>query len=88
MTPREFDQLVQKFGMTVTEGGRHRKAALYYAGKPIVRTLRSRSPREFTYHKVRTQLRLSETQLRDAIRCTLSLEDYIAILRDRGLIRD
>ena len=88
MTPREFDQLIQKFGMAVTEGGNHRKAVLYHAGKPVIRTLRSRSPRAFTYHKVRTQLRLSEGQLRDAIRCTLSLDDYITILRDKGLIGD
>ena len=88
MTPREFDQLIRKFGMAVTEGGSHRKAVLYHAGKPVIRTLRSRSPRAFTYHKVRTQLRLSEGQLRDAIRCTLSLDDYITILRDKGLIGD
>ena len=86
MTPREFDQLVQKFGMTVTEGGNHRKAVFYHAGKPVVRTLRSRSPRAFTHHKVRTQLRLSETQLQDALRCTLGLDDYIALLRDKGHI--
>ena len=88
MTPREFDQLTQKFGMAVTEGGSHRKAVLYHAGKPVVRTLRSRSPRAFTYHKVRTQLRLTPAQLRDAIRCTLGLDDYITILRDKGLIGD
>ena len=86
MTPREFDQLIQKFGMTVTEGGSHRKAVFYHAGKPIVRTLRSRSSRAFTHHKVRTQLRLSESQLRDAIRCTLGRDDYIALLRDQGLM--
>lgn len=88
MTPREFDQLAVKFGMRVTEGGSHRKAELYYNGKPVVRTLRSRSPRPFTHHKVRTQLRLSESQLRDAISCSLSLADYIAILRDKGLLPD
>ncbi len=86
MTPREFDQLAVKFGMQVTEGGSHRKAVLYHEGNPVVRTLRSRSPGAFTHHKVRTQLRLSEAQLRDAIRCTLGLEDYIAILREKGLI--
>ena len=88
MTPLEFDQLAQKFGMLVTEGGRHRKAELYYAGTCVVRTLRSRSPREFTHHKVRTQLRLSESQLRAAIRCTLTLEDYIDILKDKGAITE
>ena len=84
MTPREFDQLTVKFGMQVTEGGSHRKAELYYAGRCVVRTLRSRSPKEFTHHKVRTQLRLAQPQLRAAIRCTLGLDDYIAILRDKG----
>ena len=86
MTPREFDQLAAKFGMEVTEGGSHRKAELFYGGKPVVRTLRSRSPREFTHHKVRTQLRLTEGQLREAIRCTLGLEEYVGILRGKGLI--
>lgn len=88
MTPREFDQLIRKFGMAVTEGDNHPKAVLYHAGKPVLRTLRSRSPRAFTYHKVRTQFRLSEGQLQDAIRCTLSLDDYITILRNKGLIGD
>ena len=86
MTPREFDRVVGKFGMNITEGGRHRKAVLYHEGNPVVRTLRSRSPGEFTHHKVRTQLRLSEAQLRDAIRCTLGLDDYIAILKENGMI--
>lgn len=86
MKPLEFDQLAVKFGMEITEGGSHRKAVLYHEGNPVIRTLRSRSPREFTNHKVRTQLRLSEAQLRDAIRCTLGLDEYIAILQEKGLI--
>ena len=86
MTPLEFDRLVRKFGMRVSEGGNHRKAELYYDGKCIVRTLRSRSPREFSNHRVRVQLRLNDEQLREAVRCTLGLEGYVAILREKGLI--
>ena len=88
MTPREFDLVVRKFGMEIIEGGNHRRARFHYRGRIVLSTLRSRSPRAFTYHKVRTQLRLSEGQLRDAIRCTLGLDDYIALLRDKGLIGD
>ena len=86
MTPREFDRVVRKFGMEIIEGGNHRRARFHYRGRVVLSTLRSRSPGEFTDYQVRTQLRLTPAQLRDAIRCTLSLEDYIAILRDRGLI--
>lgn len=88
MTPREFDRVVRKFGMEIIEGGNHRRARFHYRGRIVLSTLRSRSPGEFTDFQVRTQLRLTPAQLRDAIRCTLSRDDYIAILRDRGLIRD
>ena len=86
MTPREFDRIVRKFGMEVSEGGNHRRARFYYRGEYIFSTLRSRSPREFSGHKVREQLGLTPAQLRDAIRCTFNREDYIAVLRDKGLI--
>lgn len=86
MTPREFDRVVGKFRMEITEGGSHRKAKFYYQGELIISTLRSRSPQEFESHQVRRQLKLDNRQLRAAIRCTLGLEDYIAILRERGMI--
>ena len=86
MTPREFDRVVQKFGMEVSEGGNHRRAKFYYQGRYLFSTLRSRSPREFADHRVREQLRLTSAQLRDAVSCTLGLEDYIAILREKGLL--
>ena len=86
MTPREFDRVVGKFGMEITEGGLHRKAKFYYQEELIISTLRSRSPQEFESHQVRRQLKLDNRQLRAAIRCTLNLDDYIAILREKGLI--
>ena len=88
MTPREFDLVVRKFGMEIIEGGNHRRARLHYRGRIVLSTLRSRSPGEFADHQVRAQLRLTPAQLRDAIRCTLGLDDYIALLRDKGLIGD
>ena len=86
MTPLEFDRVVEKFGMEVSEGGNHRKANFYHEGKLILRTLRSRSPRDFPTYAVQKQLKLSQGQLRDAIRCTLGLEEYVKILREKDLI--
>ena len=86
MTPREFDRIVGKFGMEISEGGNHRKAKFYYRGELIISTLRSRSPQEFETHQVRRQLKLDTRQLREAIRCTLGLEEYVGILRGKGLI--
>lgn len=86
VTPREFDRLMQKFGMEISEGGNHRRARFYYQGEYIFSTLRSRSPRDFSEHKVRAQLGLTPAQLRAAIRCTFNREDYIALLQDKGLI--
>lgn len=88
MTPLEFDRVVAKFGMTVIEGSRHRRAILHYQGEFVLGTLRSRSPGEFSDHLVRNQLRLSESQLRAAVRCTLTLDDYIDILKAKGAITE
>ena len=38
------------------------------------------------YHSIRQQLRLSEEELRKTIACTLGREDYIALLRDKGVV--
>ena len=86
MTPREFDRVVGKLGLEVSEGGSHRKAKFYYQGELIISTLRSRSPKEFEEHQVRRQLKLDSRQLRAAVRCTLGREDYIDILREKGLL--
>ena len=88
MTPREFDLVVRKFGMEISEGGNHRKAKLYYGGELIISAIRSRSPKEFEPHQVRRQRRLSVEQLSAAVSCTLDFAGYIEILRDRGLIGD
>jgi len=37
-------------------------------------------------HSIRQQLKLNEDEFRRAIRCTLTLEDYVSILRAKGLL--
>lgn len=86
MTPREFDHVVRKFRMEVIEGSRHRRAKLYHEGELIISALRSRSPKEFLPHRVRRELNLNAAQLREAISCTIGLDDYLEILKGKDLI--
>lgn len=37
-------------------------------------------------HSIRQQLKLNEDQLRHLIACTFGREDYIALLRQKGLL--
>ena len=85
ITAREFDRVVRKFGFRTRESG-DVIAWLEIDGKTIVRTKRSRTgmgdlPQ---HHRIRQQLRLNDDQLRDAIRCPLSREGYLDILRVQG----
>ena len=89
LTAREFDTLVRKFGFVVRESG-DKLAWLTVGGNVVVRTRRSRKgsgdlPRS---HAIRNQLHLTESQLRDAIRCPLSREGYLDILRQQGILSE
>ena len=87
MRDREFDRIVTKFRMT-TRQGRHLRAEFHYRGRKIRTTYLSQGSKDNPFYHIARQLSLTPAQLRDAIRCTLSLEDYIAILREKGLIWD
>ena len=85
MTSLEFDRIVAKFRME-TKQGRHLRAEFYYEGRKILTTYRSHGRKDNPVYQIGKQLALSQTQLRDAIRCTLGLDDYIEILREKDLI--
>lgn len=87
MTDREFDRLVAKFDMR-TRQGHHLRAEFFYQGRKIRSTRRSQGKKDNPFYQIAKQLSLSAEQLREAVRCTLSREDYIAILRDKGLLGD
>ena len=87
LAAREFDLIVRKFGFE-TRTGSHLFAWLTVNARVVVRTRRSWKnsgdlPME---HSIRQQLHLSAGQLRDAIQCTLNRDQYIQILRDRGIV--
>ena len=61
----------------------------YYGDKWITRTKRSEQRGDVPCSDlIRQQLKLSETQLRNLLRCSFGKDDYIQHLRDRGLIAD
>ena len=82
----EFDHLVAKLGLKVRDS-RDLRAWFEYEGKIITRTRRSKGSGDLPMqHSIRQQLKLNDQQLREALRCTLSREKYIDILRSKGLV--
>lgn len=85
MKVHEFEKIVNKLGLKVRNSG-DRLAWFEYNGQTVVRTKRSHGNKEQPVNLIRQQLKLNEKQLAGLISCTVSLEDYIEILRSRGVI--
>ena len=83
---QEFDHLVAKLNLQ-TRDSRDLLAWFEYEGKIITRTRRSKGSGDLPMqHSIRQQLKLNEEQFRKAIGCTLTRQDYIDILRAKGLL--
>lgn len=86
MKAHEFDKVIQKFGFETRDTG-DRHAWLKVDGKLAVRTMRSFGSGDLPCSdQIRQQLKLNVEQLRPAIRCHLTREAYIALLRQKGII--
>lgn len=82
----EFDRIISKFEFKTRDSG-DLLAWFEYDGKVIARTRRSKASGELPMqHSIRQQMKLSETQLKDAISCTINRQDYVEILREKGLL--
>ena len=85
---RDFEHIVEKFQLK-TRNARDRLAWFEYNGKVITRTRRSLGSGDLPFqHSIRQQLKLNDEEFRQAIACHLSREDYIALLKRKGLIDD
>jgi hypothetical protein len=85
---RDFDVIERKLELRTVQGD-HRHAFFYYGGRWITRTMRSEKRGDLPHSdRIRQQLKLSETQLADLIRCAFDRDNYIQLLEDRGLIPD
>jgi hypothetical protein len=83
----EFDLIVKKFQFTTRKSG-DLLVWLEYEGKVVVRTKRSNiKGRDLPFQDaIRSQLHLNKTELRQAIGCSLGFEEYIALLKTKGLL--
>jgi hypothetical protein len=82
----DFDHLVAKLELKVRNSG-DLLAWFEYEGKIVTHTRRSKGSGDLPMqHSIRQQLRLNEQQFSAAIGCSLTRDDYINILRNKGLI--
>ncbi|HLG12469.1 MAG TPA: hypothetical protein VI876_11985 [Dehalococcoidia bacterium] len=83
---RDFDLIVSKLGFKTRETD-HLHAWFEYDGKVVARTRRSRKRGDLPMQNaIRQQMKLSDDQVRDAIRCTFGHSEYVAHLKSRGII--
>jgi hypothetical protein len=87
MKVHEFERIVNKLGLKVRNSG-DRLAWFEYNGQTVVRTKRSHGNKEQPENMIRQQLKLNEKQLAGLISCTVSLENYIEILKSKRVIVD
>jgi hypothetical protein len=85
MKTHEFERIVKKLGFE-TRNSRDRLAWFVYNGQTILRTKRSQGNKEQPGDKIRQQLKVNEEQLAGLISCTVTLENYIEILKAKRLI--
>lgn len=84
---KDFDKIVRKFGLETRNSG-DRLVWLEYDGVTVVRTRRSwKKSGDLPFqHSIRQQLRLNEEELRKAIDCSLGRNEYIALLKRKGVL--
>ncbi len=88
MKIREILRLFEKLEMETREG-RDTIAKFRYNGEVIVRTKvphKRGDLKGLLIHFIRQQLRLNESQFQELANCTLSRDDYVNILEEKGYI--
>ena len=81
MKPHQFERLVSKL-----RNSYDRLAWFEQDGKKITRTRRSHGSKELPEHFIRQQLKLSQKELSGILKCSLYRDDYIEILKQKGLL--
>jgi hypothetical protein len=86
MKVHEFEKIVNKLGME-TRNSYDRLAWLVHEGRTIIRTRRSHGKGKYVpQDKIRQQLKVNESQFSGLISCSVSKEDYLRILNEKGII--
>ena len=85
MKTHEFERIVKKLGLKTRNSG-DRLAWFVYNGQTVIRTKRSQGNKEQPGDKIRQQLKVNEEQLAGLISCSVTLENYVEILKSKHLI--
>jgi hypothetical protein len=85
MKVHEFHRLETKLRLKTRDSG-DRLAWFEHEGRVITRTKRSQGNKDLPGHLIRQQLKLNEQQLSGVISCDLEYDDYVQILKVKGLI--
>ncbi|MBM4029231.1 MAG: hypothetical protein FJ280_28110 [Planctomycetes bacterium] len=63
-----------------------RLAWFEYEGTVVTRTKRSHGSKDLPGHLIRQQLKLNQQELAGVLSCALEYDDYVSILKKKGLI--
>ena len=86
MKAHEFQRIVKKLNL-VTRNTGDRYAWFEYEGRVITRTKCSHGKGDVPApHMIRQQLKLNEQQLSSLIACNFKYDDYVTLLRSKGLL--
>ena len=85
MKLHEYNKIENKLELRFRDAG-DRLSWFVHDGVTVVRTKRSHGNKELPGHLIRQQLKLNEEQFSGLIDCSLTKQDYIGILTDKGLI--
>ena len=85
MKVHEYTIIENKLGLKSRNSG-DRLSWFEHEGVTVVRTKRSHGNKDLPEHLIRQQLKLNENQFSNLIGCSLTKDDYIAILTAKGLI--
>jgi hypothetical protein len=87
MKVHEFGRLETKLRLEVRNSG-DRLAWFVHEGRIITRTKRSHGNKDLPGNLIRQQLRLNQQELTGILSCSLSRDDYVDILKRKGLISE
>jgi len=83
---KDFDHIVEKLQLKIRDS-QDRLAWFEYEGRLILRTRRSHKKGELPFqHSIRQQLKLNEDEFRKAVKCCLSRDEYVEILKRKGYL--
>ena len=87
LTAKDGLNIAKKLGAQVTEGRNHTKVLVVIDNVLIGRYGLSRGSRDQNHDYVAKQIGgISSRQARELSRCPLSKEEYVEIIRDKGLV--